>query len=78
MVGMEPYQRPEAAVRSLETALNLAQGAQEKMMILGALQKFACDRAANVAERLTKDRDVEQEAQKTLILINEKLKKEGK
>jgi len=77
MVEMEPYQRPEAAVRSLETALKMTQRAQEKMMILGALQKFACDQAADVAERLTKDKDVEQEAKKTLILIKEKLK-EGK
>ena len=75
MVEMEPYQRPEAAVRSLETALDMTQRAQEKMMILGALQKFACDQAADVAERLTKDKDVEQEAKKTLILIKEKLKK---
>jgi HEAT repeat protein len=75
MIEMEPYQRPEAAVRSLETALNLTKRAQEKIMILGVLQKFPCDRAANLAEQLTKDSDVEKEAKKTLILIKEKLKK---
>ncbi len=77
MVEMEPYQRPEAAVRSLENALNLTERVQEKVLILGALQKFPCDRAANVTERLTKDGDVEQEAKKTLVLIKDKLKKGG-
>jgi HEAT repeat protein len=76
MIEMEPFRRSEAAVRSLETALGLAQTISEKLMILGVLPKFPCDQAAELAEHLTKDKDVEQEARNALNLIKETLKKE--
>jgi len=76
MVEMEPFRRPEAAVRSLETALNLSPGVSEKIMILGVLPKFPCKRAAYLAYRLMENKDIEQEAQNAFNLITEKIKKE--
>ncbi len=75
MVEMEPFRRPEAAVRSLEQALELALRPSEKTMVLGVLPKFACEEAADLARRLIKDKEVEQEARKALNLIKEKLDK---
>ncbi|MFW6139828.1 MAG: HEAT repeat domain-containing protein [Acidobacteriota bacterium] len=74
MIEMEPYRKPEAAVQSLETALNLAQRNSEKIMILGVLPKFPCDQAAELAQRLTQNKDIQQEAKKALSLIKEKMK----
>jgi hypothetical protein len=70
----EPYRRPETAVRSLETALNLSQQKSEKIMILGMLPKFPCDRALELAQRLIQDKSVKQEARNALSLIQENLK----
>lgn len=74
MIGMEPYQRPESAIQSLETALKLAQRDEEKIMILGVLPKFACDQAVDLAQRLIQDKSIEQEARNALNLIQENIK----
>ena len=74
MIEMEPFRRPEAAVRSLETALDLAQREEEKIMILGVLPQFACEQALELAQRLSKVKDIEKEARNALSLIQENLK----
>ncbi|MBD3413553.1 MAG: hypothetical protein GF421_03860 [Candidatus Aminicenantes bacterium] len=75
MVEMESFRRPEAAVRDLETALDLAQRPEEKTMILGVLPKFACVRAIHLAQKLTGDPDVKTEARNALQIIKGKLQK---
>jgi len=74
MIEMEPFRRPEAAVRSLETALNLAQRDEEKIMILAVLPKFACEQALDLAQRLIQDKNIKQEARNALNLIQENIK----
>jgi HEAT repeat protein len=75
MVEMEPFRRPEAAVHSLETALDMAMRTEEKIMILGVLPKFPCEQAKKLARKLLEDPDVKQEARNALQLIKEKLQK---
>jgi len=73
MVGLEKYQLPEAAVRSLKTALDLASRPDEKKLVLGALPDFACPEALALAEsQLTVD-GVREEAQAAINKIKENL-----
>jgi len=74
MIGMEPFRRPQASVRCLETALDLAQRDHEKIMILGVLPKFPCEEALELAQHLVQDPNIEQEAKKALGLIQENIK----
>jgi len=73
MIGLEKFQSPEAAVRSLETALALASRPEEKRLVLGALPNFACPEALILAESLLDVEGVREEAQAAVEKIKEKI-----
>jgi HEAT repeat protein/type 1 glutamine amidotransferase len=73
MVGLEKYQSPEAAVRSLKTALDLAARPDEKKLVLGALPDFACPGALALAESLLTVDGVREEAQAAVDRIKKVL-----
>jgi type 1 glutamine amidotransferase/HEAT repeat protein len=73
MISQEKYQSPEAAVRSLETALALASRPEEKKLVLGALPDFACAQALAMAESLLNVEGVQEEAQVAIEKIKEKI-----
>jgi hypothetical protein len=73
MIGLEKFQSPEAAVRSLETALALSSRPEEKKLVLGALPDFACPEALAVAESLLNVEGVQEEAQAAVENIKEKI-----
>lgn len=71
MVSLEKYQSPEAAVRSLKMALDLATRPDEKKLVLGALPDFACPEALALAESLLTVEGVREEAQAAIDKIKE-------
>jgi HEAT repeat protein/type 1 glutamine amidotransferase len=73
MIGLEKYQSPEAAVRSLETALALSSRPEEKKLVLGALPDFACPEALTLAESLLNVEGLQEEAQAAVEKIKEKI-----
>jgi len=73
MISLEKYQSPEAAVRSLKTALDLTTRPDEKKLVLGALADFACPEALALAESLLTVEGVREEAQAAVAAIKEKL-----
>jgi HEAT repeat protein/type 1 glutamine amidotransferase len=72
MIRLAKYQSPDAAVRSLKTALNLASRPEEIKLVLGALPDFACPEALAVAESLLNTEGVQEEAQAAVTAIKEK------
>jgi HEAT repeat protein len=76
MVGLEKYQSPEAAVRSLKTALDLASRPDEKKLVLGALPDFASPEAFALAESLLTVEGVREEAQAAVTKIKKVLQPE--
>ena len=73
MVGLEKYQSPGAAVRSLKTALDLASRPDEKKLVLGALPDFAGPEALALAESLLGVDGIKEEAQAAIDKIRENL-----
>jgi hypothetical protein len=73
MISLEKFKSPEAAVRSLETALALASRPEEKKLVLGALPDFACPEALALAESLLNVDGVREEAQAAVEKIKEKI-----
>jgi len=73
MIGLEKYRAPEAAVRSLKTALDLSTRPEEKRLVLGALPDFACPEALALAESLLNVEGVREEAQAAVEKIKEKI-----
>ncbi len=73
MIGLEKYQSPEAAVRSLRAALELASRPEEIILVLGALPDFACPDALALAESLLNTEGVQEEAQAAVDAIKESL-----
>ncbi len=73
MIGLEPYRAPEGAVADLARALEAADRAEEKRLILGLLPRFPCARALEVAESLAADESVTNEAQLALGRIRKAL-----
>jgi HEAT repeat protein len=73
MVGLEKYQAPEAAVRSLKTALDLSSRPDEKRLALGALADFPCPEALALAESLLTVEGVREEAAAAVDKIKENL-----
>jgi len=63
MVGLNKYQSPEAAVRSLKTVLKLAARPEETILVLGVLPDFACPEALELAESLLLAEGVQAEAE---------------
>ena len=76
MVGLEKYQSPQAAVRTLKTALDLASRPDEKKLILGGLPDFPCPEALALAESLLTVEGVREEAQAAVTKIKEVLQPE--
>jgi HEAT repeat protein len=74
MVGLNKYQAPESAVRSLQAALELAARPEEKILVLGALPDFACPDALALAESLLSVEGVQAEAEIAVTRIKESLK----
>jgi len=73
MISLEKFKSPEAAVRSLETALALASRPEEKKLVLGALPDFACPEALVLAESLLNVDGVREEAQAAVEKMKEKI-----
>jgi hypothetical protein len=73
MTGLEKYQSPQEAVKSLQAVLALASRPDEKKLVLGALPDFACPEALSLAESLLNDEDVHEEAQAAVDKIKESL-----
>jgi HEAT repeat protein len=76
MVDLETYQSPEAAVRSLKSALDLAGRPEEKKLVLGALADFACPEALALAESLLAVEGVREEAQAAVDKIKKDMPSE--
>jgi hypothetical protein len=77
MVGLDKYQSPRTAARSLKTALDLATRPEEKLLVLGALQEFPSPEALALAESLLTAEGVQAEAQAAIDTIKEKLEKQN-
>jgi type 1 glutamine amidotransferase/HEAT repeat protein len=77
MVGLEKYQSPQTAVRSLQTALDLSTRPDEKKLVLGAVQDFPCPEALALAESLLTAEGVQAEAQAAVDKIKESLEKKS-
>ena len=73
MVGLEKYQSPETAVRSLKAALDLAARPDEKKLVLGVLPEFAGPDALALAESMLVVEGVREEAQAAVDKIKENL-----
>jgi hypothetical protein len=73
MIGLEKYQSPQEAVKSLQTALALASRPEEKKLVLGALPDFACPEALALAESLLNVEGVRDEARAAVDRIKESL-----
>jgi uncharacterized protein len=73
MIGLEKYQAPEAAVRSLKRALDLTTRPDEKKLVLGTLTDFACPEALVLAESLLTVEGVREEARTAVDKIKENL-----
>ena len=74
MTGMEKYQSPEGAIRSLKDALSWTERPEEKKLILGILPQFACPDALELSESLLGEPGVEEEAREAVKQIKERLK----
>jgi hypothetical protein len=75
MIQMDRYRSPEGAARSLKEALALSNRPEEKIMILGALPRFACKDALELAESLLQEDDVKAEAELAVGKIKKRLEK---
>ena len=73
MISLEKFQSPEAAIRSLKMALDLATRPDEKKLVLGALPDFACPEALALAESFLNVEGVREEAQAAVEKIKEKI-----
>ncbi len=73
MIRMEKYKSPEAAVRSLQSVLELASRPEEIRLVLGALPDFASQEALVLAESLLNTEGVRGEAQAAVDAIRESL-----
>lgn len=75
MIEMDRYRSPEGAARSLKEALALSSRPEEKIMILGALPRFACKDALELAESLLQEDEVKAEAELAVGKIKKRLEK---
>ncbi|MCK4646280.1 MAG: HEAT repeat domain-containing protein [Candidatus Aminicenantes bacterium] len=75
MIEMDRYRSPEGAARSLKEALALSSRPEEKIMILGALPRFACKETLELAESLLQEDEVKAEAELAVGKIKKRLEK---
>jgi HEAT repeat protein len=77
VVGLDKYRDPQAAVADLEEAAALSWRPEEQKLILGAVTKFPCQAALDLANGFLKEPDVKAEAQSAVKAIAARLKKEA-
>jgi len=77
VVGLEKYRDPQAAVADLKEAAALSWRPEEQKLILGAVTKFPCQAALDLANGFLKEPDVKAEAQAAVKAISARLKKEA-
>jgi HEAT repeat protein len=77
VIGLEKYRDPQAAVADLKEAAAVAWRPEEQTLILGALTKFPCPAALDLAAGFARESDVTQEAQAAVKAIAARLKKEA-
>jgi HEAT repeat protein len=77
VIGLEKYRDPQAAVADLAEAAALSWRPEEQKLILGAVAKFPCQAALDLANGFLKEPDVKAEAQSAVKTIAARLKKEA-
>jgi HEAT repeat protein len=77
VVGLDKYRDPQAAVADLKEAAALSWRPEEQKLILGAVTKFPCQAALDLANGFLKEPDVKAEAQSAVKAITARLKKEA-
>ena len=77
VVGLDKYRDPQAAVADLKEAAALSWRPEEQKLILGAVTKFPCQAALDLANGFLKEPDVKAEAQLAVKAITARLKKEA-
>ena len=77
VIGLDKYRDPQAAVADLKEAAALSWRPEEQKLILGAVTKFPCQAALDLASGFLKEPDVKAEAQSAVKTIAARLKKEA-
>jgi HEAT repeat protein len=77
VVGLDRYRDPQAAVADLEEAAALSWRPEEQRLILGAVTRFPCQAALDLANGFLKEPEVKAEAQSAIRAITARLKKES-
>ena len=77
VIGLEKYRDPQAAVADLKEAAAVAWRPEEQKLILGALTKFPCQAALDLASGFVRESEVKEEAQAAVKAIAARLKKEA-
>ena len=77
VVGLDRYRDPQAAVADLKEAAAVAWRPEEQKLILGALTKFPCQAALDLATGFVKESEVKEEAQAAVKAIAARMKKEA-
>lgn len=72
-VGLDQYREPAAAVADLKLAADLASRPDERKLVLGALTRFPCKEAIDLASRYLRDASVKAEAQATVAAIQKRM-----
>jgi uncharacterized coiled-coil protein SlyX len=74
LVDLERFRKPEAAVTSLEELLPWVRRPEEKMLVLGTLPRFPCQKALDLAETFLMETGVEKEAQAAVARLRRMLR----
>jgi HEAT repeat protein len=77
VIGLDKYRDPQAAVADLKEAAALSWRPEEQKLVLGAVAKFPCQAALDLANGFLKEPDVKAEAQSAVRTITARLKKEA-
>jgi HEAT repeat protein len=75
LIGLETYREPRAAVADLREAAGFAWRPEEQKLVLGALPKFPCEDALELAASFLREASVKAEAQAAIDRIKPRLPK---
>jgi HEAT repeat protein len=75
IIGLEPYREPRAAVADLREAAGFAWRPEEQRLVLGALSRFPCEDALDLAAGFLRETSVQAEAQAAIDQITARLPK---
>lgn len=75
IIGLDTYRDPAAAVADLRTAAGFAWRPEEQKLVLGALSKFPCQDALDLATGFLREAAVREEAQAAIDRIKARLPK---